>query len=43
MFVSKRLVKVDGKVRTDMLYLAGCREGVQMGTTKEKCRCLFDT
>merc|ERR1719210_2133915 len=43
MIVMQRLIKVDGKVRTDMFYPAGFMDVVQIDKTKENFRLLFDT
>jgi len=43
MIVMQRLVKVDGKVRTDMFYPAGFMDVVQIEKTKENFRLLYDT
>merc|ERR1719327_629247 len=43
MIVMQRLIKVDGKVRTDMFYPAGFMDMVQIEKTKENFRLLFDT
>jgi len=43
MIVMQRLIKVDGKVRTDMFYPAGFMDVVQIEKTKENFRLLFDT
>merc|ERR1719389_1563025 len=39
----QRLIKVDGKVRTDMFYPAGFMDVVQIEKTKENFRLLYDT
>merc|ERR1719327_597538 len=43
MIVMQRLIKVDGKVRTDMFYPAGFMDVVEIEKTKENFRLLFDT
>merc|ERR1719473_1317522 len=43
MIVMQRLIKVDGKVRTDMFYPAGFMDIVSIEKTKENFRLLFDT
>jgi len=43
MIVMRRLVNVDGKVRTDMNYPAGFMDVVTIPTNKESFRLLFDT
>jgi len=43
MIVMQRLIKVDGKVRTDMFYPAGFMDVVQIEKTKENFRLLYDT
>jgi small subunit ribosomal protein S4e len=43
MIVKQRLVKVDGKVRTDMAFPAGFMDVIQMEKTKENFRLLYDT
>mmetsp|Transcript_129094 Transcript_129094/g.401582 ORF Transcript_129094/g.401582 Transcript_129094/m.401582 type:complete len:261 (+) Transcript_129094:2-784(+) len=43
MIVMQRLIKVDGKVRTDTFYPAGFMDVVQIEKTKENFRLLFDT
>jgi len=43
MIVMQRLIKVDGKVRTDMFYPAGFMDVVQIEKTKENYRLLYDT
>jgi len=43
MIVMQRLIKVDGKVRTDMFYPAGFMDVVQIERTKENFRLLYDT
>jgi len=43
MIVMQRLIKVDGKVRTDMFYPAGFMDVVQIDKTKENFRMLYDT
>jgi len=39
----QRLIKVDGKVRTDMFFPAGFMDVVQIEKTKENFRMLYDT
>jgi len=41
--VMRRLVKVDGKVRTDFRYPAGFQDVVSLDKTDEKFRLLYDT
>jgi len=41
--VMRRLVKVDGKVRTDINYPAGFQDVVSIDKTNEKFRLLYDT
>merc|ERR1739845_197976 len=41
--VMQRLIKVDGKVRSDMFYPAGFMDVVQIEKTKENFRLLYDT
>jgi small subunit ribosomal protein S4e len=43
MIVMQRLIKVDGKVRTDMFYPAGFMDVVNIEKTKENFRLLYDT
>jgi small subunit ribosomal protein S4e len=43
MIVMQRLIKVDGKVRTDMFYPAGFMDVVQIDKTKENFRLLYTT
>mmetsp|Transcript_101 Transcript_101/g.238 ORF Transcript_101/g.238 Transcript_101/m.238 type:complete len:261 (+) Transcript_101:82-864(+) len=43
MIVMQRLMKVDGKVRTDMFFPAGFMDVVQIEKTKEHFRLLYDT
>jgi len=43
MIVMQRLIKVDGKVRTDMFYPAGFMDVVQIEKTKENFRMLYNT
>jgi len=43
MIVMQRLIKVDGKVRTDMFYPAGFMDVIQIEKTKENFRLLYDT
>jgi len=43
MIVMQRLIKVDGKARTDMFYPAGFMDVVQIEKTKENFRMLYDT
>jgi len=43
MIVMQRLIKVDGKARTDMFYPAGFMDVVQIDKTKENFRLLYDT
>merc|ERR1719230_264156 len=43
MIVMQRLIKVDGKVRTDMFFPAGFMDVVQIDKTKENFRLLYDT
>merc|ERR1740123_2212659 len=43
MIVMQRLIKVDGKVRTDMFYPAGFMDVVQIEKTKENFRLMYDT
>jgi len=43
MIVMQRLIKVDGKVRSDMFYPAGFMDVVQIEKTKENFRLLYDT
>eukprot|EP00439_Symbiodinium_sp_Y106_P025693 s48_g3.t1 len=43
MIVMQRLIKVDGKVRTDMFYPAGFMDVVQIEKTKENFRLLYNT
>jgi small subunit ribosomal protein S4e len=42
MICMRRLVKVDGKVRTDMTYPAGIMDVIQLDKTNENFRLLFD-
>jgi small subunit ribosomal protein S4e len=42
MIVMRRLVEVDGKVRTDINYPAGFMDVVQMDKTDERFRLLYD-
>merc|ERR1719277_2208019 len=43
MIVMQRLIKVDGKPRTDMFYPAGFMDVVQIDKTKENFRMLYET
>jgi len=43
MIVMQRLIKVDGKVRTDMFYPAGFMDVVSIEKTKENFRLMLDT
>merc|ERR1719473_1008116 len=43
MIAMQRLIKVDGKVRTDMFFPAGFMDVVQIEKTKENFRLLYDT
>jgi len=43
MIVMQRLIKVDGKVRSDMFYPSGFMDVVQIEKTKEQFRLLYDT
>jgi len=43
MIVMQRLIKVDGKVRTDMFYPAGFMDVVSIEKTKENFRLMYDT
>merc|ERR1712151_1467028 len=43
MIVMQRLIKVDGKVRTDMFFPAGFMDVLQIDKTKENFRLLYDT
>jgi len=43
MIVMQRLIKVDGKARTDMFYPSGFMDVVQIDKTKENFRMLYDT
>jgi len=43
MIVMQRLIKVDGKVRSDMFYPAGFMDVVQIEKTKENFRLLYNT
>merc|ERR1712195_122513 len=43
MIVMQRLIKVDGKVRTDMFYPAGFMDVVSIEKTKDNFRLLYDT
>lgn len=43
MIMLQRLIKVDGKVRTDMAYPAGFMDVVQIEKTKENFRLLYTT
>jgi small subunit ribosomal protein S4e len=43
MIVMQRLVKVDGKVRTDMFYLTNFQDGVKIEKAKEIFYLLYDT
>jgi len=43
MIVMQRLIKIDGKVRTDMFYPAGFMDVVNIDKTKENFRLLYDT
>jgi small subunit ribosomal protein S4e len=43
MIVMQRLIKVDGKVRTDMFYPAGFMDVINIEKTKENFRLLYDT
>merc|ERR1719441_19520 len=43
MIVMQRLIKVDGKVRSDMFYPAGFMDVVSIEKTKEHFRLMYDT
>jgi len=43
MIVMQRLIKVDGKARTDMFFPAGFMDVVQIEKTKENFRLLYNT
>jgi len=43
MITMQKLIKVDGKVRTDMFYPAGFMDVVQIEKTKENFRLLYNT
>jgi len=43
MIVMQRLIKVDGKVRTDMFFPAGFMDVINIDKTKENFRLLYDT
>jgi len=43
MIVMQRLIKVDGKARTDMFYPAGFMDVVQIEKTKENFRLMYNT
>jgi len=43
MITMQRLIKVDGKVRSDMFYPAGFMDVVQIEKTKENFRLLYNT
>jgi small subunit ribosomal protein S4e len=43
MIVMQRLIKVDGKVRSDMFYPAGFMDVVEIEKTRENFRLLYDT
>jgi len=43
MIVMQRLIKVDGKTRSDMFYPSGFMDVVQIEKTKENFRMLYDT
>merc|ERR1719201_2066148 len=43
MIVMQRLIKVDGKVRTDMTFPAGLMDVISIDKTKENFRLLWDT
>lgn len=43
MIVMQRLIKVDGKAKTDMFYPAGFMDVVQIDKTRENFRLLYDT
>eukprot|EP00931_Biecheleriopsis_adriatica_P001130 TRINITY_DN10135_c0_g1_i2.p2 TRINITY_DN10135_c0_g1~~TRINITY_DN10135_c0_g1_i2.p2 ORF type:complete len:213 (-),score=62.53 TRINITY_DN10135_c0_g1_i2:47-685(-) len=43
MIVMQRLIKVDGKVRSDMFFPAGFMDVVQIEKTKENFRLLYNT
>merc|ERR1711920_336958 len=43
MIVMQRLIKVDGKARTDMFYPAGFMDVIQIDKTKENFRLLYNT
>eukprot|EP00927_Polykrikos_kofoidii_P007185 TRINITY_DN1292_c0_g1_i2.p1 TRINITY_DN1292_c0_g1~~TRINITY_DN1292_c0_g1_i2.p1 ORF type:complete len:260 (-),score=41.56 TRINITY_DN1292_c0_g1_i2:119-898(-) len=43
MIVMQRLIKIDGKVRSDMFYPAGFMDVVEIDKTKENFRMLYDT
>jgi len=43
MILKQRLLKVDGKVRTDMKYPAGFMDMIEIPKTQDKLRLLYDT
>merc|ERR1719301_157355 len=43
MIVMQRLIKVDGKVRTDMFFPAGFMDVIEIEKTKEAFRLLYNT
>ena len=43
MIVMQRLIKVDGKARTDMFYPAGFMDVISIEKTKENFRLMYDT
>jgi len=43
MIVMQRLIKVDGKARTDMFYPAGFQDVISIEKTKENFRLMYDT
>jgi len=43
MIVMQRLIKVDGKARTDMFYPSGFMDVISIDKTKENYRMLYDT
>merc|ERR1719182_1195986 len=43
MIVMQRLIKVDGKVRTDMFFPAGFMDVIEIEKTKEHFRLLYST
>jgi len=43
MIVKQRLIKVDGKIRTDMTYPAGLMDVISIDQTREHFRLLWDT